>query len=48
MAMPDRNIFHFMYKYQGITKILMMEILIKTGNRAKKQVIFTRHSLIYP
>jgi len=46
--MPDRNIFHYQYKYQCFTKILMTEILVKTGNQAKKQVIFTRHPLIWP
>jgi hypothetical protein len=46
--MPDRNIFNFPYKYHGLTKIFMTAILIKTGNQAKKQVIFTRHSLFWP
>jgi hypothetical protein len=47
MDMPDRKTFHFQYKYQHITKIFMTEILIKTGNQAKKQVIFTRHPLFW-
>jgi len=40
--MPDRNIFNFPYKYHGLTKIFMMQILIQSANQANKRGIFTQ------
>jgi hypothetical protein len=48
MDMPDRKIFNFRHKDQGFTKTFTTETLIKTGNQARKQVIFTRHPSIWP
>jgi len=48
MDMPDRKAFHFPYQYHGLTKTLMREILIKTGNLENKRGIFTGKASIYP